>query len=53
MNDFIRKPVLVAADGSVCMGGSRGLLIIDSDFTIDTKEVPEVILTEVRLMVPL
>lgn len=49
MNDFIRKPVLVAADGSVCMGGSRGLLIIDSDFTIDTKEVPEVILTEVRV----
>lgn len=48
-NDYIRKPVLVAADGSVCMGGSMGLLVIDSDFSIDTKEVPEVILTEVRI----
>ena len=48
-NDYIKKPVLVTADGSVCMGGSRGLLVIDSDFRIDTKEVPEVILTEVRI----
>lgn len=48
-NDYIKKPVLVTADGSVCMGGSRGLLVIDSDFRIDTKEVPEVILTEVRV----
>ena len=48
-NDFIKKPVLVTADGSVCMGGSRGLLVIDGDFSIDTKEVPEVILTDVRM----
>lgn len=49
MNDYIKKPVLVTADGSVCMGGSRGLTVIDSDFSFDTKEVPEVILTEVMI----
>lgn len=49
MNDYIKKPVLTAADGSVCLGGSRGLLVIDSDFSIDTKELPKVILTEVRI----
>lgn len=49
MNDYIKKPVIVTADGSVCLGGSRGLLVIDSDFNIDTKEIPEVILTDVKI----
>ena len=49
MNDYIKKPVLVTTDGSVCMGGSKGLIVIDSDFSFDTEKMPEVILTEVMI----
>lgn len=39
-NEYLSKPHLLACNGDVYLGGVRGLLRIDKDFTIDESEIP-------------
>lgn len=43
-NEFLSKPHLLTRAGDVFMGGVHGLLIIDSDYTIDASEEPSITL---------
>ena len=48
-NEYLKKSSLLANDGSICIGGSKGILIIDKKFKIDATEIPVVRITEVKL----
>ena len=48
-NEYLKKSNLLANNGSVCMGGARGLLVIDKDFKIEATEIPEVKITEIKI----
>ena len=41
-NEYMAKPRLLSSEGNVYIGGVHGLLSIDSDYTIDTSEEPEI-----------
>lgn len=41
-NEYLCKPRLLSSDGDVYIGGVRGLLHIDSSFSIDTEENPSI-----------
>lgn len=48
-NEYLKKSNLLASNGCVCMGGARGLLVVDRDFKIESKEVPEVKIAEIKI----
>ena len=48
-NEYLKKSNLLASNGCVCMGGARGLLVVDRDFKIEAQEVPEVKIAEIRI----
>lgn len=48
-NEYLKKSNLLTNNGIVCMGGARGLLVIDRDFKIEAKEVPEVKIAEIKI----
>lgn len=48
-NEYLKKSNLLANNGDVCMGGARGLLIIDKNFKIDATEIPEVRIAEIKI----
>lgn len=48
-NEYLKKSNLLASNGCVCMGGARGLLVVDRNFKIEAKEVPEVKISEIKI----
>ncbi|MBU3836725.1 MAG: response regulator [Candidatus Phocaeicola faecigallinarum] len=48
-NEYLKKSNLLASNGSVFMGGARGLLVVDRDFKIEAKEIPEIKITEIKI----
>lgn len=48
-NEYLKKANLLANNGSVFIGGARGLLVVDRDFKIEAKEIPEVKITEIKI----
>lgn len=48
-NEFLRKSNLITKDGTVCIGGNNGLLVIDNNFKIDSNEHPSVVLTDITV----
>ena len=45
-NEYLSKPHLLARDGSIYMGGVKGMLVIDPAYTIDNTENPSISLYE-------
>lgn len=48
-NEYLQGSSILANNGSICMGGSKGLLIIDEHFKFDAVEIPEVKMVEVKI----
>lgn len=46
-NEYLNKPRLIGQDGSVYMGGIKGLLAIDKDIPLGTDEIPELRLKDI------
>ena len=42
LNEYLAKPRLLSHEGDVYIGGVQGLLTIDSDYTIDASEEPQI-----------
>ena len=48
-NEYLKKSSILANNGSICMGGAKGLLIIDEHFKFDALEMPEIKMVEVKI----
>ena len=48
-NEYLSKPRLLSNNGDVYIGGVQGLLRIDSEYTIDASEVPELSLYDISV----
>lgn len=48
-NEYLKKSSILANNGSICMGGAKGLLVIDEHFKFDAIEMPEVKMVEVKI----
>ena len=48
-NEYLSKPRLLSSNGDVYIGGVQGLLRIDSEFTIDASEIPELSLYDISV----
>ena len=46
-NEYLSKPRLLSDNGDVYIGGVQGLLRIDSEYTIDASETPELSLYDI------
>lgn len=49
LNEFLEKPRLLTSQGDIYMGGIKGLLYINHQFTIDTSDKPIVRLTDIHI----
>ncbi len=47
LNEYLSKPRLLSCNGDVYIGGAQGLLRIDSEYTIDATEVPQIRLSNI------
>lgn len=48
-NEYIEKSHYITNKGDIILGGNKGLTIIDADFEFKTKEIPSIILTEMKI----
>ena len=46
-NEYLSKPRLLSYNGDVYIGGVQGLLRIDSEYTIDASEIPQLSLYDI------
>ena len=48
-NQYIEKSHFITHQGDIMLGGTQGLTVIDRNFTLDTKEIPSLVVTRIRV----
>ena len=48
-NEYIGKSHYITNKGDILFGGNKGLTIIDANFKINTKEIPSILLTTMKI----